>query len=131
MNTLAPDHLLRAFRQAPWRKQIQFVALLAIALLVIAILGGFYLTIASKAGTAGRDLQHYEMLKTELTQQNDELRAKLAELRAVTRLAERARVLGFVPAQAEQVEYLSVSNYPHAYALPDGLTAQALAAGGG
>ena len=125
MNTISPDQLLRAFRQAPWRKQIQFAALLAIALLVIAILGGFYLTIASQAGTAGRDLQRYEALKTELVQENDQLRAQLAELRSITRLASRARALGFVPAQLDQVEYLPVANYPsNSAVLENLLTAQ-------
>ena len=106
------DQILRAFRQAPWRKQVQTVAVLSIALLIIAVIGGFYLAAASRAGTAGRDVQRLEGRKAELIQENDELRAKLAELRSITRLADRARALGFAPAQMEQVEYLPVKNYP-------------------
>ena len=131
MNTVSADQLLRAFRQAPWRKQVQLVALLAIALLIIAILGGFYLTIASKAGAAGRDLQRFEARKTALTQENDELRAQLAELRSVTRLVERARALGFTPAQPDQVEYLRVSNYPQAAPTPAWTQTRVLPDGGG
>ncbi len=106
------DQILRAFRQAPWRKQVQTVAVLSIALLIIAVIGGFYLAAASRAGTAGRDVQRLEGRKAELIRENDELRAKLAELRSITRLADRARALGFAPAQMEQVEYLPVKNYP-------------------
>jgi hypothetical protein len=106
------DQVLRAFRQAPWRTQTQAVAAWSVTLLVIAVIGGLYLAVASRAGTAGRDLQRYEVEKAELARSNDELRAKLAELRSVTRLANRARELGFAPAQPDQVEYVAVSNYP-------------------
>ena len=108
------DQVLRAFRQAPWRTQTQAVAAWSVTLLVIAVIGGLYLAVASRAGTAGRDLQRYEVEKAELTRSNDELRAKLAELRSVTRLANRARELGFAPAQPDQVEYVAVNNYPMA-----------------
>lgn len=103
---------LRAFKQAPWRTQTQAVAAWSIILLIIAVMGGLYLTVASRAGAAGRDLQGLEASKAELTLQNNELRATLAQLRSVTRLAGRARELGYTAAQPEQIEYLSVPNYP-------------------
>jgi len=104
--------LIRAFKQAPWRTQTQAVAAWSMILLAMAVIGGLYLTVASRAGTAGRDLQRLEARKAELIQSNDELRAKLAELRSVTRLANRARELGFLPAEPGQIEYLAVNNYP-------------------
>lgn len=106
------DHFLRAFKQAPWRTQTQAVAAWSITLLIIAVLGGLYLSVASRAGTAGRDLQDYQARKAELIIENDELRATYAQLTSVTRLANRARELGYAPAQAEQIEYLAVPNYP-------------------
>lgn len=104
---------LRAFPQAPWRTQTQAVAAWAITLLIVAVLGGLYLAVAARAGTAGRDLQFYEARKADLIRSNDELRASLAQLRSVTRLANRARELGFQPAQPDQIDYLAVPNYPH------------------
>jgi len=109
-NPTAP--LLRAFREAPWRTQTQAVAVVSISLLVIAIIGGFYLTVASRAATAGRDLQRLEVQKTQLVQSNGELLAELAALRSVTRLAARAQALGYVAAQPEQIDYLRVAEYP-------------------
>ena len=103
---------LRAFKQAPWRTQTQAVAAWSIILLIIAVMGGLYLSVASRAATAGRDLQKAETDKAELTLQINELRATLAQLRSVTRLYNRARELGFSPAQPEQIEYLAVPNYP-------------------
>jgi hypothetical protein len=108
------EQISRAFKQAPWRRQTQSIAVLAVVLLLMAILGGFYLTVAARAGTAGRDLQGGEQRKAELIRSNDELRAALAELRSVKRLAERARALGYEPVAPEAIDYLAVKNYPPA-----------------
>jgi hypothetical protein len=112
------EQILRAFKQAPWRKQTQSVAVLAVVLLVMAVLGGLYLTVATRAGTAGRDLQAMQQRQDELIRSNDELRAQLAGLRSVNRLAERARALGYTFVAPEAVEYLVVKNYPTAVAAP-------------
>jgi hypothetical protein len=114
MRTTYAAPLARAFKEAPWRTQTQAVAVVSISLLIIAIIGGFYLTVASRAATAGRDLQSLEARKTELIQENDELRAELSLLRSVDRLAQRALALGFTPAKPEQIHYLRVDNYPYA-----------------
>jgi len=113
MRTTYAAPLARAFKEAPWRSQTQAVAAVSIALLIIAIVGGFYLTVASRAATAGRDLQRLEAEKAVLLQANDELRAELSVLRSVDRLAQRALALGFVPAQPEQIHYIRVDNYPY------------------
>jgi len=86
---------------------------LAVVLFVMAILGGLYLAVATRAGTAGRDLQALEQRQDDLIRKNDQLRAELAELRSVTRLEARARALGFSPVAPDAVEYLEVKNYPN------------------
>jgi hypothetical protein len=112
MRTHYAAPLLRAFKQAPWRSQTQAVAMLSITLLTAAVVGGFYLAVAARAATAGRDLQALEARKTELLQDNDELEADLANLRSINRLAARAVALGFQPATGDQLEYMRVSAYP-------------------
>lgn len=118
MQNLHPNALIRAFRQAPWRQQTQILAALSIGLLVLLVVGGLYLTVASRAGNAGRDLQEYEARKSELIRENDRLRAQLAELRTMTRMANRALELGFAPAQPGQVRYVAVPDYPYSAAPP-------------
>src|ERR1700675_1256998 len=98
MRTHYAAPILRAFKQAPWRSQTQVVAMLSITLLTAAVVGGFYLAVAARAATAGRDLQSFEARKVALAQDNDELQAELAGLRSVTRLEARAQALGFQPA---------------------------------
>lgn len=104
--------LLRAYKQAPWRTQTQAVAAWSVTLLAILVLGGLYLAVASRAAAAGRDLQSLEVRKSALTLENDELRAQLARLSSVTRLADRAHALGFQTARPEQIEYLPVQQLP-------------------
>lgn len=112
MDILQSNQVLRAFRQAPWRIQTQTLAWLSILILSTLVVGGLYLAVASRAGNAGRDLQAAEAAKTELVRENDRLRAQLADLRNMDRMAARALALGFVPAVPEQVYYVSVENYP-------------------
>jgi hypothetical protein len=112
MRTHYAAPLLRAFKQAPWRSQTQAVAMLSITLLTAAVVGGFYLAVAARAATAGRDLQALEARKTALLQDNDELQAQLANLRSINRLASRAVALGFQPSTGDQLEYLRVDSYP-------------------
>jgi len=119
------EQILRAFKQAPWRKQTQSVAVLAVILFVMAMLGGLYLAVASRAATAGRDLQALELRQDVLIRSNDELRAQLAELRSVNRLAERARALGYTSVPPDEVEYLVVKNYPSPVAATPPLPVQA------
>ena len=117
ITTMRPNYsnaFLRAFKQAPWRTQTQAVAAWSVILLIVLVLGGLYLTVASRAAAAGRDLQALEARKTALTLENEELRAQLGALRSVDRMVERALALGFVPAQSGQIEYLAVADYPHA-----------------
>ncbi|MBL8094010.1 MAG: hypothetical protein JNL73_07545 [Anaerolineales bacterium] len=112
MDILQSNQVLRAFRQAPWRIQTQTLAWLSILILGTLVVGGLYLAVASRAGNAGRDLQAYETAKTELVRENDRLRAQLADLRNMDRMAARALGMGFVPATPEQVHYIEVANYP-------------------
>lgn len=113
MQSLHPTQIIRAFRQAPWRQQTQLLAALSIGLMVVLVVGGLYLAVASRAGNAGRDLQDAEDRKAELLRENDRLRAQLADLRSMDRLAGRALALGFIPAQPENVHYIAVPDFPY------------------
>ena len=104
--------LSRAFKQAPWRVQMQVITTLATLAVVIVALGGIYLTEASKAATAGRDVQSLQAQKSELMLSIDRLEAQVAEAKSLARLETRARELGYAPARPEQMEFLLVNGYP-------------------
>ncbi len=104
--------ITRAFKQAPWRVQTQVIATLAVMAVVIVALGGMYLAEASRAATAGRDVQFLQAQKATLNFAIDRQEATLAEAKSLTRLEARSRELGYVPALPEQMEFLVVNGYP-------------------
>ena len=106
----------RVFRLAPWRVQTQIVAASAVFFLVLAALGGLYLATATRAATAGRDVQRLEEKKTDLLHELDQLQTDIAAAQSVARLEKRARELGFTSASPHQVEYVVVPGYPAAAA---------------
>jgi len=101
----------RAFKQAPWRVQVQVIASLAAGAIVIAALGGLYLTEASRAATAGRDVQALQEAKADLQFVIDRQTALVAQAKSVSRLEKRAGELGFAPAEADQIDYVKVDGY--------------------
>jgi hypothetical protein len=101
----------RAFKQAPWRIQVQVIASLASAAIVIAALGGLYLTEASRAATAGRDVQALQVQKADLQFAIDRQTALIAQAKAVSLLEQRATALGYVPADVETIDYVLVEGY--------------------
>lgn len=108
---LRPADLSRAFRQAPWRVQVQVIASLAAGAIVIVALGGLYLTEASRAATAGRDVQSLQAQKAELDFLIDRQLALIAQAKSVDRLEQRARDLGYVPAEIGQIDFVVVEGY--------------------
>ncbi len=101
----------RAFKQAPWRVQVQLIASLAAIAIVIVALGGLYLIEASGAATAGRDVQSLQLQKAELELAIDRQRALIASAKSVARLEARTRELGYTPAQAGQLDFVLVEGY--------------------
>ncbi|MBI4769635.1 MAG: hypothetical protein HY784_04280 [Chloroflexi bacterium] len=105
------QRITRAFKQAPWRTQLQAAALSAAVLTVYLVLGSLFLNETSRTATDGFEVQALETRKTDLIRQNAELRARLAELRAEDRLRKRAGEIGYRPARPDEIDYLVVDGY--------------------
>lgn len=81
--------------------------LLSTVVAVLVLVAAIYLALVSRTAAQGR---HIEQLQTEifrLQRENEQLTVVIAEVSAIPELMERARMLGFAPAQ--QVEYLGFS----------------------
>ena len=108
-----PDitELAQTYKQAPWRKQMQFIGLFVLVLVIIALIAGMYLSISARTTAAGRDIQDLERRISELDQEIEDLQAKLAHLTSAGEMSRRAREKGFKPLPADQVVYLPVQGY--------------------
>jgi hypothetical protein len=79
-------------------------------LVAFSLLGWIYLTQASHTAITSRRMQELEVDKVRLQQENMQLMAEIAELESVTQLAARAKALGFVHMQTEDVEFLVIAD---------------------
>ncbi|MBI3160685.1 MAG: hypothetical protein HYZ26_13890 [Chloroflexi bacterium] len=103
--------LIQAYRQAPWRKQLQWIGLFAAVVVFLALVAGGYLSVTARAAQAGRDVQRLQAQIRDLEQSNESLRTQLAELTSARLMEQRAEELGFVPASPQALTYIPVPGY--------------------
>ena len=51
------ENITQAYSQAPWRKQLQWIGLFMLAMIMVAMVAGIYLSVSAQATTAGREVQ--------------------------------------------------------------------------
>lgn len=103
--------LTQAYTQAPWRTQMQILALALLILIGVAVVAGVYLNITQRTATIGRDIQGMQYEIEELQLSNADLETRLAYLTSGTQMHVRALELGFQPIERDQIEYLVVPGY--------------------
>jgi hypothetical protein len=105
------NRIVQAYRQAPWRIQVQWIGLFALGLLLVALVAGFYLNITTRAANAGGDVQ--TMLYQVQSEEREiaDLNARLAMLMSAGVMEKRAQDLGFIPIEAGQPKYLPIPGY--------------------
>lgn len=108
---MAQEWVQHALRGRTWRMQRQAVALGALGVVLAIIISALYLAQAASVATLGRQLENLIIVRNQLEQTNEGLRAEIAQLRSVPRLLARAQELGFVIARRENIEYLVVLGY--------------------
>ena len=116
--------IVRKVHQAPWRVQRQWVVVFLLGLVIIAMVAGVYLNVTVRATLAGREIQM--LLNPSLinsnpgvqpnsiatTQRiNSELEMQLADLTSVESMQKRADAMGFQPAAADQMIFVSIPGY--------------------
>jgi len=105
------NRFVNAYRQAPWRTQIQVIGLVAAVVVFVAVIAGIYLNVTARAATIGREIQGIQS-DIELTEQRiEDLESQLARLTAASTMRARAEELGFRPAQRDEIVYLLVPGY--------------------
>lgn len=105
------QQLISAYAEAPWRKQLQFIGLFSLGLVLIALVASLYLVVSAQAATYGREIQQMQYEIQEYQRQNADLQSLLAVLTSAENMDARSRELGLLPATPEQIVYLSVEGY--------------------
>jgi hypothetical protein len=105
------NHLIHAYRVAPWRVQRQWIGNSLLGVLVLAMVAALYLNVTSRTAIAGREIQDLTDAIAASQQMSSDLQTQLATLTSASSLEERARAMGFHPVEPEELEYLVVPGY--------------------
>jgi hypothetical protein len=103
--------IVQKAKQAPWRVQRQWVGLLLLGLVCIAMVAGVYLNVTAQASINGRQIQLLSADIEDMKQMNADMETQLAGLTASETMQARAEELGFHPATTDEITYVSVRGY--------------------
>jgi cell division protein FtsL len=96
-------HIVRKYRQAPWRVQRQWIGLFLLGPVLVAMIAAIYLNVTARAALAGREIQNLDADIISNQRTNADLETQLAGLTSTEAMQERAQELGFHPAAPEDV----------------------------
>lgn len=109
--TKHPLGVIQAYKQAPWRIQLQRIGVFLLALVGLALVAGLYLDVSAEAASAGLKLQKLSLEKDDLQRSIDDLNSRLASRNSAAAMRGRATELGFVfPDQIDPL-YVVVPGY--------------------
>ncbi|MFO7681630.1 MAG: hypothetical protein R6X34_16420 [Chloroflexota bacterium] len=110
-------------KRLSWLTEAQAAVGWGIILVLLAILGTVYLSQASRIAVSGRRVQIHQNELDELKRIEAELEKRIAEAQSLEDLQAKARAMGFIQAQPENIEYLVIPDYPAETAVPPILSA--------
>ncbi len=105
------NHTDQAYRQAPWRSQVQWIVTILILVILGLVIAGFYLNISAQTVEAGLAVQKLTNDKDIMQQRMANLRSQLAKATSLENMTARAKELGFRPATFDEIDYIMVENY--------------------
>jgi hypothetical protein len=111
MNIQNVNHLVHAYKIAPWRVQRQWIGNVLLAVVVFAMVATLYLDVTSQAAIAGREIQDLTASINVSRQASADLQTQLASLTSARVMEQRALDLGFRPMESGEAEYLVVPGY--------------------
>ena len=103
---------IQAYRNTPWRRQINMVGTFAAFGLVATLVMLAYVWVTSNAGAYGLQVQEYQETNQQLEQEIEDAKAELGNITSNEVMAARATEMGFVPVDSNQMRYLVVPGYP-------------------
>jgi hypothetical protein len=101
----------QAFKQAPWRGQIQTAGLFLLSLVVVVVIASIYLSISGRAASAGLGAYRMNVERSTLERQIADRKARIAILTSVTVMEQRAKDMGFERISSTDAVYVMVPGY--------------------
>jgi hypothetical protein len=111
MQNVNVNHLVHAYKVAPWRIQRQWIGSGLLAVVALAMIAALYLDVTSRAAIAGREIQDLSASIETSRQASADLQTQLASLTSARVMEQRALEIGFRPMESGEAEYLVVPGY--------------------
>ena len=111
MNIQNVNHLVHAYKIAPWRIQRQWIGNALLVVVVLAMIATLYLDVTSQTAIAGREIQDLTASIAANQQVSADLQTQLASLTSARVMEQRAIEIGFRPMESGEAEYLVVPGY--------------------
>ncbi len=103
--------LIQAYKQAPWRLQLQRIGVFFLVLVGLAVVAGLYLGISAEAASAGLKAQQLSSEMDDLQRSIDDLNSKLAGQTSAAVMRGRAEDLGYYFPKDVDPLYVVVPGY--------------------
>ncbi len=107
----ATPGLIQAFRQAPWRIQVQRVLYVLVPIALLIVLLSVYLSVSIQAADAGLEIQELEAKRAQLQREIANGRSRIAFLKSSASMEKRALEMGFQRVDAKRIVYMVVPEY--------------------
>ena len=101
----------QAYKQAPWRRQMQVIGGFMLVLIVLATISGLFLSISGRAAASGRRIQQLEMRAHSLSLEINDLRTHLAQVSSANAMKNRIESLNMQTIDPHTAIYLAVPGY--------------------
>lgn len=105
------NRMIQAYKQAPWRIQLQWIGLFLLAIILVALIMGIYLSVSAQAAASGRNIQAYERRIANINNEIAILTTELARVKSASNMRDRAEQLGFIAIDPQEAMYLEIPGY--------------------
>jgi hypothetical protein len=101
----------QAFRQAPWRVQLQYIGLFLLMVVCVLLVAGIYLSISGQSAASGLASHSNDQKRQDLEREIADRKARLALMTSASVMEARAKELGFERIDPANAIYLEVPGY--------------------
>jgi hypothetical protein len=101
----------QAYRQAPWRRQIQSVGISLLPVIALVVVISIYLIISAQSAAAGLEIMDMHYQQEDIMRVIANQRTELAWKTSYTQMSKRAEQNGYEAAPAESVHFMSIPGY--------------------
>ena len=106
------ENWIQAYKNVPWRSQLQLIGLFSASVVFVALIAGVYLNVTARAATYGREIQEMQIETADIEREIEDLESQLGKLTSAENMEKRAKDLGFEPITTNTATYIQVKDYP-------------------